>query len=462
MQEPKYITVSDFTGGYTPDYGSLVELPSWKKLYNCWLDSQKQLRGRPHLKHAAFDGIAGIGITHDKKLVVVSNGTVYIDSIPVAGISGVSRLSFDYQINRTIISTGGKPVLWDGTTSTVIQRDNVFALATMGGAYKSRLYAVDTTDKKRIWASEALDPTDFAESFLTDPRAIADDKKSTGGKFYGFSHDIIDIKEQEGKLIIFTEKAIYSLTDAIEQNAENMAYFPSLVMEVSIDVYTAKMAKMTKGILFPNSTGVYAYPTVERIPMVGIERTIRKLLANAKCHISLDPVRRLIYLVTDDDNPTTFVFHVDFQVWTLWDIGIKDLVVIDDTIYIHATDDVLYTLEDNSFDGLIPYDITIQSGLASFGNASVRKRFKTLAIEINSEEKLDYFLDIATENIDLDTVGMNELLQGTDRIDCYVGVQGERGSISMIFTNYGEFRLSNAIVNYLEKIPRMPMGISPL
>ena len=462
MQEPKIKNFNDFKGGYRPDYGNLVEVPGWRKLFNLYLDSEEQVYGRPHLKATGFSNITGIGISHDNQLVVASNGTLYIGNSPVAGITGSGRLSFDYQTDRTIVCTGGQPVLWDGINTKQIPRTNIYSLATAGGAYKARLYAVDTENRKRLWVSEALDPSDFAETFLTDPSGIADDKKTSGGRFYGFSHDILDIREYDNKIVILTEKAFYSMVDALDNTIENVGYFPTLVREYDIDVYDAKPARLTKALLFLNGTGIYLYPEFDRVPMTGIERTIRALLINGNSHISVDRMRRLIYLCPDDSTPETYIFHVDWKMWTKWDIGIKDCVLIDNVTYAHTVDDNLYTLEDTKFAGLVPYDITIQSGLSGFDNPSTRKRFKSLSVEFQSEDQFNYFLDILTEKIDLDSIAMNQLLDPTDRIDTNVGGQSERGSIICIFTNYGQFRLSNIMVNYAEKQPRIPLGLSPI
>lgn len=448
MAEKKSLVIE--IKGLGRDFGRLTPLPLWYQLKNIYFGEAGEVRGRPHYHEEAFSDVKGIGKTAEGTLIVHAGDTLYINGTPVTQIGGNGPLKYDWLWRYTIISSGEESYIWNGQTIKKLTKapSTVRSLATWGGAEKARVVFVSEDDPKTLWISAPFNPDDFGE-VLTDPRGVADDIYTEGGKIWSFAHEIVGVVEFRGTLFVLSKDALY---EVIPDSVEGV-FLPGIrrVLEAGclggIKIPEA-IAVLTRGGIFVGGGGGW-----ERLLLTGVSNELLKMSSPV---LSYDEKRRLFF-VSSNEKPDSFVLSPTGG-WTEWEGRIIQT----------TSTDKGYALKDSKLVSFVegqsttPYKITLQSGLDSFGTPSSPKRFLFLGVDMYSSVPAKVALDVKTQDIQTIRGVLKTALSGVSRVESYIGRQGVRGSITIRIENYGEIIINDTWLTYLEKKPKNYSTVVPL
>ena len=452
MAEKKLERFDKFEKGMTPDDRNRINLPGWVLLENLWLSPVDKMRSRPFLtsKNKSFTNIYGFGITHDNQMFYVADGKLFVNKILKSAIGSTRRARSDVSRATTIICAGGKPIVWDGTSTRELSAySNVYTLATF--SKKLRLATVSSDNKRKITIS-ALGNINDIGTIITDSDSV-NDEKTEGYYITNIPYDIIDIVEKDDNLIVFTKQAIFT----IEPTIKDWGFSVKMTKVAEVEVFDTKVIKLPAGeILFFNSTGVMNYPGLSRIEMNGISKTIRDTLVSGQVDISFDQQRNLFYLKPNNTENILWVHNNRSTHWTRWDIPFIDIVTISNVTYGCTSDEVGVLTDSSDSEQLESQTVILHSGLHDFGDPDTRKVFKRVLINLGAKHLLEHFVDLFADEIpDNPVISLTNDREPFQIFVSYIGKKGKRGSLYIKLKITSELVIDDISVVYFEKDVRL-------
>lgn len=450
------IVVSDFSEGEYLDGDSYFNPPRWRKLENLYIDNGGFAHGRPHcIEHADFaNNLAGLAIANDRDLLIAANDTLYKDISAINALPGTGPVKYDTTRDRTVITAGGKPLIVQGDTASILNQDNVYALATFQGN-KFRLGIVQSTNKRAFKVSTIGNVNDFGTLIIG---SAFNDEYTEGITLYNLPYDIVDLVEYQGDFIFLTEGGLVKFRPGQGDTGFDMQ--GDMIRQ--IEVWDSRVLRYNNALYFSNSDGIWQYSAspqgdaVQKLPMKGMERTILGQMRNGEVRINVDMARGLLLVTPNMTDSITYVFHPEGGFWTHWDIPINDTVEIDGVTYVTLNNDTkVYTFTEDATvaEG---YVLSFRGGLADFGQGRTRKRFMVLGAELQTATLSDYLMEIFVDNYPEITPPLIEVVSEIENpLEVLLGDQGLRGSVTMLFKNRGKFVLNNAYVHMKLKPERL-------
>ena len=463
---PRVIKNSDlfnnFEGGLAEDSKDRIEIPFWKILKNLRIRDKNEVHGRPHA-HRYLGLSSGIGIasSHENTPIVLANGAVYVNGALKGSYTGSGPVSSDFSLGKTVITAGGAPFFWDGTTITALIHTNVKCLALAYGASKSRFFFVKNDDLRTLWFTTRGNWNDIG-TIITDDLGNTD-LKTEGGRYKGWASDIIDIMEFLGDLVVFTKKGVFRL----DFTSKEGLMYPIKRKVADIDIWDVKPIRFSTGIYFLNKRGPQVYsigetgPFVTPIPLEKNERAIQGELKESEASIGVDEARGLMLLKTSNTTDIWVLHVLEKGIYARWDLDFNDSKTIDGITYLTSSSGS-FELKDQG-DGQNFYDIIIRSGLNAFGSPILVKRMDTIGVLCHFSEKGSYFIGFLPDCLmDVNFVptkfpkeysgprNIGRLI----RLDESVKHPFEVGALHLIFRNYDEFILHDLYAVWISKDSR--------
>lgn len=466
----EFAVLNQWDAGIHQDSPDFSDPPVYRNLTNFWLNS-KRLQSRPHLLNTlTATNIKGIGVTHDNKLFVATDGLLYVDGANVGAISGTGELSYDYSKDSsnnglTIITIGSNPVIWNGSTVTTLSHTNVKALATGHGFNKRRLFFVKSNEPRTVYFTPPGGFDDIG-TLITDSDGY-DDGYTEGGRITGFISDVFDIQEFAGNIVAFARRGIVSIR---ADQTNDQGYFPETSKTRDNEIWDVKTKRYDSGIIFLNGQGLNIYsigetgPFTQRLNVAGNNRTITNQLIESEAVLGVDNIRKL-FLLKPNYTDNTWVFHLNEEgIYTDWDIDFNSVATVDNKVYSSVSGEV-YVWDDYG-DGIASYSMSMRSGLTHLGSPQTRKRLKRVGADISFSRDLQYEIDMHPEKIKVDAPSystINAVRDDSDdvstfkKIERYIGRSGRNYSFEMNFVNKGLLSVDNVWIQWLNKTYR---GIS--
>lgn len=468
--ENQFTVLNGWEAGIHQDPPDFSDPPVFRNLTNFWLNS-KRLQSRPHLlSHLAAVNIKGLGVTHDNKLFVATDGLLYVDGGIAGAISGSGELSYDYSKDSggnglTIITIGGNPVVWNGIAPITLSHTNVKAVATGHGFNKRRLFFIKSDEPRTVYFTP---PGGFDDTgtLIIDSDGY-NDGYTEGGRIRGFISDIFDIQEFAGNIVVFARRGIISIR---ADQSNEAGYFPETTKTRDNEIWDVKTKRYDSGILFLNGEGLYIYsigetgPFTQRLNIAGNNRTITNQLVEAEAVLGVDNIRKL-FLLRPNNADNVWVFHLNEEgIYTDWNMDFNSIVTINNKVYSSIPGEV-YRWDDYG-DGVTGYSMSMVSGLTHIGSPQTRKRIKRVGSDISFSRDLQYEIDMHPEKIKIDAPSystINALRDDADdistfkKIERYIGSSGRNYSFQMNFINKGLLSVDNIWIQWLNKTYR---GIS--
>jgi len=461
--ERKLVAISDFSAGERLNPGDIFNIPAWKRIENGYIDEDGFLNGRPHAIPitGSLSNLRGLAISNNNTLLTVADNSIYDGNTPISSLLGSGVVSYDTSRQKTIITAGRKPVIIESVGIISMTEDNVYAVASFQGN-KYRLCIVQSDNPRSCKISAIGDLTDFGEVIIdTDG---FNDEYTEGIVIYNFPYDIVDVVEYKGSFIFLTKQAIFKLEHDVGETGIQL----QLQRVRDIEIWDVKARKYQGSIVFMNSQGIWIYGEtpqgieLNKLPMNGVDLVLLKEIVNGEASINLDTQRKLLYLTPSLNSGYSRVFHFDKKLWTKWDLPIFDLVEINSEVYCTVIDNDKVVRLDNNPSPTVdePYDMILLSGLNDFDGTRSRKRYIWMGLEINTEDEFEYYLDVLPDSIPstLPNPLTEKITKIENPLECYIGSQSVRGSIYMLFRNYGKFVLNNAYLDMKIKKPRIGLA----
>ena len=448
-----------FDGGMAPD-DTQCPLPAWYSLENLWIDPSGKPRSRPHLLTATqeYANVTGVFRNNAMALMYVADGQVSVGTQPVATISGDALPRYDFSRLRTIVTIGGKPLLYTGPGDwSTLPHENVRALATFVGAQKLRLVFVKNDDPHRLYVTTLGDLTDTG-TLIPDYRGNYSDTWTEGFSYKNIPHEIMDICELNNQIFVFTRRGIYTFTPDMMDGL----FVPDLSERMNVESLDHRVWKEEGQIFFLSTDGPKrlffedGYPTFSPLPLEGLKLTIRDELVNGEAAICFDKHRRLLYLMPDRTSGKTYVFNLPKQIWTVWDIAIEDCVVVFDRTYVTTPAGKYVYRLDEIGDGHDEVDVKLRTGLTPLFDMDSRKRIRAANVHYKSVGLLEYYIDSNADEFieEVDPVyGLND--SDPYKIVEGLGDQGQLFSLVFCFRTRGQVLFNQLMVELLIKKPRV-------
>ena len=453
---------NNFEGGVAEDARDRIEIPFWKILKNVRIRDKKELHGRPHAhSYLGLSSGQGIACSHELTPIILSNGAVYVDGMLKGSYTGSGDVSFDEALGKTVITAGGAPFVWDGSTITALVHTDVKAVALAYGASKSRLFFVKNSEPRIIYYTTRGNWNDVG-TYITDSEGNAD-LKTEGGRIKGWSSDIVDILEFQGDLVVFTKKGVFRLVFSAKEGL----MYPTKRLVANVDVWNVKPIRFPTGIYFLNQLGPYFYsigetgPFVAPLPLQKNERAIQGELTESQASIGVDGARGLIFLKTANSADIWVMHTFENNVFTRWDLDFNDSKTINGKTYVTSSSGS-FELKDQG-DGQNYYDITIRSGLNSFGSLIINKRMNNIGLLAHFSEKGSYYIGFLADclsDVNFVPTKFPRKYSGPKnigriiRLDESVKNPFEVGAFHPSFRNYDEFILHDLYAVWLDKDAR--------
>ncbi|MGH7848968.1 MAG: hypothetical protein ACREOP_01590 [Thermodesulfobacteriota bacterium] len=458
---PQEDLFNKFEGGLAQDSKERIEVPFWKILDNGWIRDKNEFHGRPHPhSYLGLTNPAGIAESHDNEPIVLANGSVYVNGVIKGSYTGSGPVSYDCALGKTVITAGGVPVIYDGTTVFAMSHTDVKSLALAYGPSKSRLFFVKNSDPSTLWFTTRGNWNDIG-STKTDEDGF--DFKTEGGRIKGWESDILHVMEFQGDLMVFCRGGLYRL----DFSAKEGLMYPVKHPVAKIEIWDVQPLRFPTGIYFVNRLGPHVYsigdvgPFVAPIPIKKNRRALRTTLLESEARLGVDMARDLVYLRTRASEDLWVLHNEEDNIFSRWDIDVTDAKTIDGVVYMTNPNGV-FTLEDQG-DGQNYYDIRLRSGLLGFGNPFHLKRMESIGAIVRITEKSSYYLGFLPDRLSDATkvpTKRPKKYTGPENFDELVRLdEGTKwgfsiGAFDLVFRNYGEFILYDLYAQWWDKNER--------
>ncbi len=451
-----------FEGGLAEDSKDRIEIPFWKMLRNLRIRDKNEVHGRPHAhRYLGLSSGTGIACSHENTPIVLAGGAVYVNGALKGSYTGSGSVSSDFSLGKTVVAAGGAPFVWDGTTVTSLIHTNVKCLALAYGPSKSRFFFVKNDDLRVLWFTTRGNWNDVG-TIITDDLGNTD-LKTEGGKYKGWTSDIVDIMEFLGDLIVFTKKAVFRL----DFSSKEGLMYPIKRKVADIDVWDVKPIRFSTGIYFLNKNGPQIYSIGERGPFVAPlptaknERAIQNELNESEASIGVDEARGLMFLKTANNVDLWALHTLENNIFTRWDLDFNDSKTVNGLTYLTSSSGA-FELKDEG-DGQNYYDITIRSGLNDFGSPIVVKRMNNIGVICHFSEKGSYYIGFLPDclmDVNFVPTKFPKKYSGPQnigrliRLDESIKYSFEVGAFHLIFRNYDRFILHDLYAIWISKDSR--------
>lgn len=435
MSERKSVVFDDFSGGQIQDLDNTVAPPGWYELFNLYIDHQGRLRTRPHLIEShPIDYPQGLALLPSNELLIIAGGIIYNGNLPIGSITGSGNVTYDIGRTGTVVTAGGNPVLVTATSTYTLNVTNVDAVALWRGFNKRRLAVVKSTNRREVLIS--------ASGVLEDFGTQIDDEWTEGFRIGGFPSDIIDIKEWGGKILIFTEHGIYSLSASVSDTG----LIPQLDPVITMGIGWGRPIATNFGIIFVGRHGLYfVNDQVNAIPFGGMQRTILSVFDADNARLGFDAVRALLFLRPSNTYTGCFVYNFTNQTWTEWDISFSAMLSVSGVTYL--IDNTVYRLTEIYQD--MPIVARITSGILHMGAPFSRKRWLGMYVDGMCQDTVFYRFKIRGD----EPFGSYRLADGSIFGD-KLSISTPSIQFSAEFEVHGNLIIRAIILDYLEKMAR--------
>lgn len=462
--EADVINILEYENGETPDT-DFIPLPGWKRLRNLWVNSSGKIGSRPHYTPTSTlrSNIQGVLFNNANQLMYVADNTLYSSVEAETLISGGLFPRFDVHRTYTVITTGGKPILFqDGGSFSELPHENVKCLGTFQGAQKLRMVFCKSDDLNTLHFTTIGDLTDTG-TVIVDPRGIADDEWTEGLTIRNLPFDIVDMQDLNNQIMLFTTRGIYSISDP-DRIFEETGFIPELRKRINIEIVDTRTRKDEGQVWFLSPDGVKrlffeeGFPTFSSLNMEGIEKTILNAPITSQSQINVDKIRKLVFLTLDTSSNVTYVFNMRGELWTSWDGMIQDSVSVAGTTYVTlAGQGYVYKLDDTGIGDSDFIDVEFRTGLGPIpvDKVALRKRLRYLHTQYHKTGDLYFYIESVADEIITDVSPVWVKADNSTRVVHYLGDQGELFSLSINFRTNRSVVFDEFLLDLLFKPTRL-------
>lgn len=450
MGEPFELPIFEI-GGVVKDGGQSLSLPNFKRLLNLYKPDGQHIYSRPH-KSVAYNAVNIQGFMKDAEnnFYWVADRKVYKNGTQIGTCNGSGDVRYTFQQNWIVFCCGSSAFRIRNDAVTDLVKQNVYDVTSGQGPNWERVLYASTNDLYYPFYSEWGLPEDVGEDIAS---AKYGNLVSEGGDLNKVDSPLLTTKGLfwfAGEWILFTRKYIYRVT----LNSDEIGFDPILIKQFIFDdedaeILDVRPAKIGAGIVFMTTKGVYIYtigengPTIQKMSQQGNQLQLIADVVEGEARFFVNGKRGIVILNPSLASEYVWVFNVNANDWTEWDLKITDMITVGKNTYarIQGYNDI-FLLDESTNPDDESFEILFETGVTDFGDRTTK-----ILREIQMNLSADSFFEVAMAAKANKKSGKNTTYTTYsgeyDVIRHRVSATGERMSFSVSIKNNGFMTFEN-------------------